>query len=201
MPTTRPSQDRISTLRMAADGSTVEVVRSARRRRTISAYRDGDRTVLLLPARTSAADEVRWVDVMVERLAKQDARRKPSDDGLAARSAALSARYFGGRAKPASVRWVGNMASRWGSCTPSDKSIRISDRLRGAPLWVLDYVLVHELAHLRVPDHSPAFWDLVAAYPRAELARGYLLGFAAIDGSAPSGDDDECADVFADDVA
>ncbi|MEP7055456.1 MAG: M48 family metallopeptidase [Actinomycetota bacterium] len=179
MPTPRRSPDRISTFRMAADGSTVEVVRSARRRRTVSAYRDGDRTVVLMPARTSAADELRWVDAMVARLAKQDSRRKPSDEALAARAESLSSRHFGGRARPASIRWVATMASRWGSCTPTDGSIRISDRLRGAPLWVLDYVVVHELAHLLVPDHSTAFWDLVAAYPRAELARGYLLGLAA----------------------
>lgn len=177
---------------MAADGTTVEVVRSARRRRTVSAYRDGDRTVVLLPARTSAADELRWIDAMVARLAKADARRKPSDDSLATRAQALSARHFGGRARPASIRWVGTMRSRWGSCTPVDRSIRISDRLGGAPLWVLDYVLVHELAHLLVPDHSPPFWDLVSAYPRAELARGYLLGLAA---AADAGDDE-----FADDV-
>ena len=164
---------------MAADGSTVEVVRSARRRRTVSAYRDGDRTVVLVPARLSAADEMRWVDAMVERLAKQDAKRKTSAADLVTRSQSLSERHFAGHAAPSSIRWVGNMNSRWGSCTPGDRSIRISDRLKSAPLWVLDYVLVHELAHLLVPDHSPRFWDLVAAYPKAELARGYLLGFAA----------------------
>ena len=176
---------------MAADGSTVEVVRSSRRRRTVSAYRDGDRTVVLVPARLSAADEMRWVDAMVERLAKQDAKRKPSDDGLTARAHALSTRHFGGRARPASIRWVSNMASRWGSCTTGDRSIRISDRLRGAPLWVLDYVLVHELAHLLVPDHSSAFWELVSAYPKAELARGYLLGLAAAGGSSDEDDTDD----------
>ena len=202
MPTPRSSPDRISTLRLAADGTTVEVVRSARRRRTVSAYRDGDRTVVLLPARTSAADELRWVDAMVARLAKADARRKPSDAGLAARAAALSARHFGGRARPASIRWVTNMRGRWGSCTPADRTIRISDRLAGAPTWVLDYVLVHELAHLIVPEHSAAFWELVAAYPRAELARGYLLGRAAADAGdlAESGEHSDPADEFADDV-
>ena len=188
---------------MAADGSTVEVIRSARRRRTVSAYRDGDRTVVLVPARISAADEMRWVDTMVDRLARQDAKRKPSDDGLAARAETLSRQHLAGRAKPASIRWVGNMNSRWGSCTPTDRSIRISERLTGTPSWVLDYVVVHELAHLLVPDHSPAFWQLVSAYPKAELARGYLLGLAAAGESASTGDgpagdgpagDGECAD-------
>ena len=183
---------------MAADGSTVEVVRSARRRRTVSAYRDGDRTVVLVPARLSAADEMRWVDAMVERLAKQDARRKPSSTDLSARAQSLSDRHFGGRATPASIRWVANMNSRWGSCTPGDRSIRISERLQGTPSWVLDYVLVHELTHLLVPDHSARFWALVAEYPKAELARGYLLGFAAAHGdqrAAPEpSENGECLD-------
>ena len=67
------------------------------------------------------------------------------------------------------------MQSRWGSCTPADGSVRISVRLAPFPLWVLDYVLVHELAHLAVADHSPRFWALVDRYPLSERARGYLI--------------------------
>ena len=71
-----------------------------------------------------------------------------------ARAAHLSAAYLGGRAQPASVRWVSNQESRWGSCTPAEGSIRISDKVRGMPGWVLDYVLLHELAHLIEPGHG-----------------------------------------------
>ena len=160
----------------------VEVRRSARRRRTVSAYRDGDRTVVLIPARMSRAEEHRWVSVMLERLAAQESRRRPSDADLSARAAELAHRYLDGRATPSSVRWVGNQMNRWGSCTPADGSIRISTRLRGMPGYVLDYVLVHELAHLLVPGHGPDFWTLVARYPKAERARGYLDGVAATAG-------------------
>ena len=159
-------------------GALVEVRRSARRRRTVSAYRDGDRTVVLLPARMSAAEERRWVEVMLERLRRQDARRRPSDTALAERARALSARHLGGRAAPLSVRWVSNQGARWGSCTPVDGSIRLSDRLQGMPGWVVDYVLVHELAHLLEPAHDPAFWALVERYPCAARARGFLEGIA-----------------------
>lgn len=170
---------------LAVDRATpaVEVRRSARRRRTVSAYRDGDTTVVLIPARFSQAEERRWVAEMVARLQARDARRqrgpRASDEALLARARQLSAGLFEGLAQPASVRWVTNMASRWGSCTPTDGSIRVSERLRDMPGWVLDYVLVHELAHLLVPGHGPDFWELVARYPRTERARGYLEGVAA----------------------
>ena len=170
----------------------VEVRRSARRRRTVSAYRDGDRTVVLIPARMTRAEERHWVDVMLERLAKQDRRRRPGDDQLMARARDLSQRHLGGRADPASVRWVTNQGSRWGSCTPVDRTIRLSTRLQGMPSWVVDYVLVHELAHLLVAGHGPRFWAEVEHYPRAERARGYLEGVSAAAGleMAPEIDDD-----------
>ena len=162
----------------AAERPPVEVRRSARRRRTVSAYREGGTIVVLVPARLSAADEARWVAEMVERLQRQDARRRPSDADLVERAAGLSRRYLGGRAEPRTVRWVDNQGSRWGSCTPTEGSIRLSSRLQGMPAWVVDYVLVHELAHLLVPGHGPDFWREVEAYPRTERARGYLQGVA-----------------------
>jgi hypothetical protein len=155
----------------------------------VSAYRDGDRTVVLIPARMSRAEERRWVRVMLERLARQDARLRPSDDALLDRAAELSRRYLGGRARPASVRWVGNQGSRWGSCTPADRTIRLSTRLQGMPSWVVDYVLVHELAHLLVPGHGADFWAEVGRYPRTERARGYLEGVSATAGLGLSDDD------------
>lgn len=180
------------------DPGRVEVRRSTRRRRTVSAYRDGDRTVVLIPARMSRAEERRWVAAMLERLARQDRRLRPGDEELMERAIGLSRRYLGGRAVPTSVRWVANQGARWGSCTPADGTIRLSRRLQGMPSWVLDYVLVHELAHLLVPGHGPSFWTEVAAYPRAERARGYLEGVSAASGLAPpdgTDDPDEFDDV------
>ena len=163
---------------LAASAENVEVRRSSRRRRTVSAYRDGDKTVVLVPARFSRAEEQQWVARMLERLAARERRRRPTDAGLLNRAQALSARYLDGAAMPSSVRWVDNQQGRWGSCTPADGSIRLSRRLLGMPGWVLDYVIVHELAHLIVPDHGPGFWALVMSYPKAERARGYLEGVA-----------------------
>ncbi|GAB3693845.1 M48 metallopeptidase family protein [Angustibacter aerolatus] len=160
----------------------IEVRRSRRRRRTVSAYREGDRTIVLMPARFTRAEEEAWVQTMVDRLAAQDRRRRPSDAVLARRAKELSVRYLAGRAVPTSVAWVTNQSTRWGSCTPSDGTIRISSRVRGMPGWVLDYVLLHELAHLLQPSHGDPFWALLDAYPRTERARGYLEGVAATAG-------------------
>jgi predicted metal-dependent hydrolase len=157
----------------------VEVRRSARRRRTVSAYREGDRTVVLIPARMSADEERRWVSVMLDKLAAQEHRRILDDDELERRAAELSQRYLRGRACPDTVRWVTNQNARWGSCTPALGSIRLSHRLQGMPEYVIDYVLLHELAHLLVPGHGPEFWALLGDYPRTERARGFLEGVAA----------------------
>lgn len=159
----------------------VEVRRSERRRKSVSAYRDGDRIVVLVPARLSRREEREWVDRMVARVQSREARLKPSDDELLERASALSDRYLEARVKPASVRWVANQNSRWGSCTIDDRTIRISDRLRGMPRWVVDYVLLHELAHLIEPGHGPEFWDLLTSYPQTERARGFLEGIAHAD--------------------
>jgi len=164
------------------DTDEIEVRRSRQRRRTVSAYREGGRTIVLIPARFSADEEQVWVDAMMRRLAAGDRRRRPSDEQLAARAADLSRRFLDGLAKPASIVWVSNQNSRWGSCTPADGTIRISGRVKGMPSWVLDYVILHELTHLLQPGHGSEFWSLLDAYPRTERARGYLEGVAATAG-------------------
>ena len=64
--------------------------------------------------------------------------------------------------------------------------IRLSHRLQAMPAWVVDYVLVHELAHLLEPAHGPGFRRLVEGYPRAERAEGFLEGFLVGTGADPA---------------
>jgi predicted metal-dependent hydrolase len=160
----------------------IEVRRSRQRRRTVSAYREGGRTIVLIPARFTVDEEHAWVDAMIRRLAAGDKRLRPSDEQLLERAGDLSRRFLGGLAKPVSIAWVTNQNSRWGSCTPADGTIRISARVKGMPAWVLDYVILHELTHLLQPGHGGEFWSLLESYPRTERARGYLEGVAAAAG-------------------
>jgi predicted metal-dependent hydrolase len=99
------------------------------------------------------------------RFLKERARRElPAQ--LLARAAAL-----GVTVTRVSIR---NQKSRWGSCSPSGH-ICLNWRLVTFPETVRDYVLVHELMHLKRLDHSPAFWKLVAqACPDYESSRRWL---------------------------
>lgn len=179
---------------MAASGEAhdvepdVVVRRSRRRRRTVTAYREGSSVVVLIPASMSKRDEARTVTDMVARLERSEQRRRPTDEQLLARARTLNDDYLGGLATPETVRWA-SQNSRWGSCTPADRSIRVSTRLQGMPTWVLDYVLVHELAHMIEPNHDDEFWGWVQHYPRAERARGFLDGWSSARDGAPAEDE------------
>lgn len=161
------------------------VRRTARRKTGLSAFWEDDQAVIAVPARLTLEDEKYWVPHMVAKLEqsrRERQRRTPaSDEALLQRSLALSRKYLGFRASPESVRWVSNQNGRWGSATPARKTIRISHHVQGMPEWVLDYVLLHELAHLIHPNHSPAFWAELERYPDLETAKAFLAGasFAA----------------------
>ena len=163
---------------VAATGGTppLELVRSTGRRASATAFvRDG-RIVVQLPAGMDPVAESALVDRLVARVSgRQRAEVVGGDGELAQRARDLADRYLEG-VRPTSVTWSGRMRRRWGSCTPADGSIRISRSLAAFPDWVLDYVLVHELAHLVEPGHGRAFHDLVARYPQSDRARGFLEG-------------------------
>jgi hypothetical protein len=164
-----------------ADGRwpALQIHRSTRRRRSASAHADGDAVVVRLPAGLAGDEEERIIRGLVRKVTgRAQAQALGGDDALRARADELADRYLDG-VRATSVRWSARMQRRYGSCTPATGEIRISQRLATAPRWVLDAVLVHELAHLVVADHSPAFWALVGRYPQAERARGWLEGFTA----------------------
>jgi predicted metal-dependent hydrolase len=169
-------------------GLSVELIRSARRRRTISARLDGTRLIVQVPTGLTAAEEQAWAEKLGSRiLASRKRRELHTDDELAERARALSLRYFDGKLQFTDCRYVANQQHRFGSCTPSRGTIRISDRVAKFPVWVRDAVLVHELAHLAEANHSVRFWTLANRYPLMERARGYLMALGLDDDSEGDG--------------
>ena len=155
------------------------VIRSTRRKKNISAYRQGGRIVISIPARMSKADERAMVPEMVAKIRAQEAAATKSEESLAKRIGELLSEFAPEiTSRPASVNWRA-MRERWGSCTGIDRSIRISDRLKGAPDYVLDYVLFHEAIHLDIFDHGADFNAMLARFPQEELAEAYLAGYEA----------------------
>ena len=155
----------------------VEVRVSARRRKTSEARWVAGRIVVTLPAHLDVESRRTTTDWLVDRLmTRYSLQSSVGDNELLVRANALSDRYALA-AYPSSVRWVTNQKARWGSCSYHSREIRISHRLRVVPEWVLDSVLVHELAHLTHPDHSPAFHRLAGAYPRHAEAAVFLAGY------------------------
>ena len=155
------------------------VIRSTRRKKNISAYRQGGRIVVSIPARMSKADERAMVPEMVAKIRAQEAAATMSEERLAARVDELLTEYAPEISlRPSSINWRG-MRERWGSCTGTDRTIRISDRLKGAPDYVVDYVLFHEAIHLQFFDHGPEFKALLSRFPLEAQAEAYLSGYEA----------------------
>ena len=151
----------------------IEVVRSKKRRRTVSAQMHGDVLRVSIPSWMSKTEEATNVAEMVRRFKRKIATQEVD---LADRARILAKRYS--LRTPDSIEWAENLTSVWGLCTPSTKTIRMSTRLVGFPSWVLDYVIVHELAHLHVSGHGSDFWEITRRYEKTERAIGYLIAKA-----------------------
>lgn len=192
------------------EGTPIRVVRSAKRKKTISGAWKQDTMVVSVPAGLTEHAERLLVADMVKKVMRKVARGSATDPDaqLAARAREMDAQLFGGRADPSSVSWVSNQNRRWGSATLNSRRIRLSDRLRAMPQWVQDYVLAHELAHLVEPrdGHGPRFKAALSRYPRVHDANIFLSGVShgyhaaakpgahALPGDLPLGGDDDIDD-------
>ena len=160
---------------LESEFSRIEVRRSSRRKKTISAEMVGEALVVSIPERMSRAEEQEWVRKMAARMSQRKRRdRLNTGDALARRARELADLYVDG-VGVRDIEWIETQKSRWGYCSPVDSQIRLSLALADYPTWVRDYVIVHELAHLIVSDHSDGFWELVNRYPLTERARGFLI--------------------------
>jgi len=169
------------------DSPTVRITRSARRQKTVSArlVEGGAVLEILAPGAMTDADLAPIIENLRTRVLRHvEAAETADDKALERRARELNRLYFNNRLRWAEIRYVTNQQHRYGSCTPSTATIRISHRMATVPAWVRDYVIVHELAHLLEANHGARFWKLVNRYPKTERARGYLmaLGLEGDDG-------------------
>ena len=167
----------------------VEVIRDRRLRKAAHWKVQQDTIRVRVPPHTPADQLDRLLDDIIARVLRQRTRARRHDDSdLERRAHALNRQYFDGELRWHTIRWVSNMQHRLGSCTDggsTDGDIRISDRIRRWPDYVVDYVVAHELAHRQYPNHSPAFWEYLARYPHTERARGFIEGVAYAQGEDP----------------
>jgi len=167
--------------RAASEPFGVTVIRSARRKRTVGAQLSAGVLTVTVPSWMSSAETEMWVAKMSASFTRKMSAERID---LHARATTLARRYE--LPRPRDIRWADDMTSRWGSCTTTTGHIRISTRLAAFPDWVIDYVIIHELAHLEVGGHGTDFWQLAHRYPKAERAIGYLIA-KATDGKTDDG--------------
>lgn len=154
----------------------IDIIRSRRRRKTIQARKRDGRIEILAPAHMTDEQLQPHIDSLVKRIDRKEKADVLSDADLEKRARHFNRKFFKGRLEWASIRWVTTQNRSYGSCTSMRGTIRISDQLASMPTFVLDYVIIHELAHLVEPNHGPKFWELVYQYDLTERARGFLMG-------------------------
>jgi predicted metal-dependent hydrolase len=153
------------------------VIRKERRRRSVSAYRQGGVIEIHIPAKMSRRQEIEIIPEMISMVLRREARERKTDLQLMQIGIELLTQYLPEfDTHPASINWR-NMNERWGSCTTVDKTIRISDRLVSSPSYVLNYIIFHELIHLQVPNHDSDFYNYLGRYADAAKAEAFLEGF------------------------
>lgn len=154
----------------------IEIIRSSRRLRTVSA-RIVENTLIVSAPDTLSHERLNKiiVDFKLKFERKKLKEELDKKENLAAIASAINRKYFGNRLKINSIQYVTNQTSKFGCCNYRSADIRISHRVGMMPDWVRDYVVIHEMAHLIEPNHSKSFWDIVSCYGLAERARGFLM--------------------------
>ena len=157
------------------DEGEIVVIRSKKRKRSISAFRQGGKIVISIPARLTKAEERQVVPEMVAKIRAKEVA--PDESALSKLVDQVLSQYAPEIAiRPSSVTWRA-MNERWGSCTSVDRTIRIATKLQRAPKYVLEFVIYHEAIHLYISDHGPEFQEFLARHPRRLEAEAFLEGY------------------------
>ena len=152
------------------------IIRSKNRRKTIGARLENETIIVYAPVNYPEKELERIIEKFKSRFARRKKKKELNAQvSLIDIAQKLNQTYFGGAIKIESIEYSAHQDRIFGVCNYRDRSIRLSYRLAAMPEWVRDYVIMHEMAHILEPNHSPAFWALVNRYSLTERARGYLL--------------------------
>jgi len=161
---------------MDVAGYEIKVIRSDKRRKTISARIQKNIMFVYAPKTISDAELNKVIDNFTRRFQRRKLKRGLDEThDLKPAFKQLNSIYFNNSLNVESIEYTANQDRIFGSCNSKTGKIRISHRLAQMPLWVRDYVIIHEMAHLVESNHSKAFWDIVYRYKLAERAIGYLI--------------------------
>jgi len=162
---------------LPSDLPAYRVIRKERRRRSISAFRQGGVIEIHIPAKMSRRQEIEIIPEMISMVLRRESRSRKTDLQLLQMGTELMLEYLPDfDVQPASINWR-SMSERWGSCTTVDRTIRISDRLVGAPIYVLNYIIFHELIHLKIPGHDQDFYNYLNRFTNQQKCEAFLEGF------------------------
>lgn len=163
------------------DEGEIVVVRSKKRKRSISAFRQGGKIIISIPARLTKAEEREVVPEMIAKIRAKEVA--PVESELLELADKVLTQYAPEvLARPVSITWR-DMNERWGSCTSVDRTIRLATKLQRAPQYVLEFVLYHEAIHLHFADHGPEFQSLLHRHPRHLEAEAFLAGYELAENS------------------
>ncbi len=164
----------------------MKVIKSARRRRTVSTKRVNGEILLYVSNSLSNEKIEKYIEWAKKRFEASDRKKNlvegDANKNLENMAKELNKEYFNNELKWNKIEYSTEQNSKmFGNCHTMDKIIRISDRLLKMPKFVHDYVVVHELAHLKVSGHNEQFWNFVKRYEKMDMAKGYLMAVAMED--------------------
>ncbi|MBM3690510.1 MAG: DUF45 domain-containing protein [Actinobacteria bacterium] len=160
----------------------IEIRRSKKRTRSVAAWRESGRLIISVPARMSRKEIDTHIIELTSRIIS--AEQVMGDSELIDLSELLINQFLQpefDQLRPVSVTWSARQRELHGSCTSVDRTIRISKRIATAPPYVIEVVLLHELAHLLHHDHNNNFYQLVKRHPLYEQAEAFLAGMSHAD--------------------
>ncbi|MCK4979921.1 MAG: M48 family metallopeptidase [Candidatus Delongbacteria bacterium] len=158
---------------MTSEKYNVVIQRSKRRKKTLQAVLKGNTVKILAPFTAGDTEINKFLDKFLKKLERKDIILN-NDKELLSRAQKLKKKFIPD-APDFTIVFQESLKRTWGKCFTNQRKIVINPVLATYPKWVLDYVIVHEIAHLLIPNHGKEFRELVNRFKLKERAVGFLM--------------------------